>query len=62
MRFVIMLFSVLLLNACGADGEPMTPTMSSTIGVGTNGAYGNVSVYSGPVTVSVGRNTCYNCW
>ncbi|MBO9411568.1 MULTISPECIES: argininosuccinate lyase [Ruegeria] len=32
------------LAACGADGEPIQPTMSANIGVGSSGTYGGVGV------------------
>lgn len=53
------------LAACGADGEPWTPTMSTTIGMGSGGVYtsGNVGVHKGPVSINVGRGCGRNgCW
>ncbi|EEE37467.1 lipoprotein, putative [Rhodobacteraceae bacterium KLH11] len=32
------------LAGCGADGEPIQPTMSANIGVGSSGTYGGVGV------------------
>ena len=42
--------------ACGADGEPMTPTRDATITLSDAGVSGvaRVGLNRGPVTVSVG--------
>lgn len=33
-----------LLAACGVDGEPVQPTMSTTIGVGSHGTHASTHV------------------
>ena len=69
MRGAAMLLSVLLLAACGVDGEPQQPeptdgqravqvTGDARVGMsvgqsGTRG-FGSVSLHNGPVTLSVG--------
>ena len=47
---------VLGLAACGADGEPIQPTMNMGIGVGSGGVhgYGGVGLHRGPISVFLG--------
>jgi hypothetical protein len=56
MKLTGFLLVLVALAACGADGEPIRPTVSTSISVGTNGvnAGTSVSASSGPVSVSVG--------
>jgi len=45
------------LAGCGADGEPIQPTMNAGIGVSTNGnvhARGGVGLHQGPVSLFFG--------
>lgn len=44
LRVILLISAGLGLAACGADGEPIQPTMSANVGVGTSGAYGGVGV------------------
>lgn len=46
----------LLLAACGADGEPVQPTMNAGIGIGTSGvnAHGGVGLSKGPLNLYIG--------
>ncbi len=50
--------ALLALAACGADGEPVTPTANLNVGVSTSGAYAssNVGVKKGPWNLSLGRS------
>lgn len=52
----LMFLSVLALAACGADGAPVRPQVSSTVSVGSDGVSSatSVTVGRGPVTVGVG--------
>ncbi|MEO0676252.1 MAG: hypothetical protein AAFR53_13670 [Pseudomonadota bacterium] len=52
----IPLFALLALGACGTDGEPIKPTGSASISVGTGGVSTSATLgaTAGPVTVSVG--------
>ncbi len=45
-----------VLGGCGADGEPVRPSMNATIGVGSAGvsATTGLSVRKGPVSLGVG--------
>ena len=56
LRVVIFLSGFGVLAACGVDGEPVTPTMGATIGVGSGGTYGagHVGVSKGPFSVIFG--------
>ena len=50
------LLALLTLAACGADGEPITPSMNTNIGVGANGVSTStsVNVRKGPISFGVG--------
>ena len=48
---------IALLAACGADGDPVRPSASTTVGINSNGTVTtstNVSASTGNVTLSVG--------
>ena len=44
LRVVLLISIGAVLVGCGADGEPIQPTISASVGVGTSGAYGGVGV------------------
>ncbi|APE44364.1 hypothetical protein BOO69_13835 [Sulfitobacter alexandrii] len=44
MRIILALLGAVTLVACGADGEPVQPTMNSTVTLSTSGMYGGTSV------------------
>ncbi|CUH49387.1 hypothetical protein [Ruegeria atlantica] len=44
LRVVLLMSAGVFLAGCGADGEPIQPTMSANIGVGSSGTYGGVGV------------------
>ena len=56
MRFVLGVMLVAGLAACGADGEPVTPTRDATITISNHGvsAHTSVGVRQGPLSVSLG--------
>ena len=56
MRHVALIGSLLALAACGADGDPIRPSVNSTVTIGSDGIKTStgVTVQSGPVTVGVG--------
>ena len=51
-----LIVSLFAVAACGADGEPVRPSVSTTVSVGTDGIKTStgVTVRKGPVTVGVG--------
>ncbi|SHH62667.1 hypothetical protein [Marivita hallyeonensis] len=51
-----LIASLFALAACGADGDPVRPSVNSTVTVGSDGIKTStgVTVQSGPVTVGVG--------
>ena len=55
-RVLIVLGVVVLVSACGVDGEPVRPSLNAGIGISGSGIHlgGAVGVSKGPVTVSVG--------
>ncbi|MGR3467340.1 MAG: hypothetical protein ACU0CI_05625 [Shimia sp.] len=52
----LALLSLIALAACGADGEPIQPTGSVGVSIGSGGITPNVSIGAtqGPFTVRVG--------
>lgn len=56
MKWALGSLLVLVLAACGADGEPVTPTRDATITLSDHGMSGaaRVGVSQGPVTVTLG--------
>ncbi|MEM7732879.1 MAG: hypothetical protein AAF280_08880 [Pseudomonadota bacterium] len=57
MTRILALVSVALLAACGADGEPVTPTMNTNVGISSHSGVSvgtSVGVKKGPVSVGVG--------
>ncbi|UWQ92163.1 hypothetical protein K3727_05020 [Rhodobacteraceae bacterium M382] len=56
-RSVLMaLFCSVLLSACGADGEPVQPSLNANVGISGSGAYvnGGVGLSQGPLNIFVG--------
>ena len=52
-----LLIGALLLAGCGADGDPVRPTMTAGVGVSAGGDVhtgGNVGLHKGPVSLYVG--------
>ena len=56
MKRLFTVIACAALAGCGADGEPIQPSMNANIGVGTNGvsATTGVSVRKGPISVDWG--------
>jgi len=56
MRPVAILLTLALLAGCGADGEPVQPTMNAGVAVGAGGVhpYGGVGLHRGPFSVFMG--------
>ena len=54
MRITALFLATALLAACGADGPPEAPTMNTTIGIGSGGAFGVTHVTQGSLTISLG--------
>ena len=56
-RILTALGFVTALAACGADGDPVTPTANANVGVSTSGTYASTSVgiRKGPWNLSLGR-------
>lgn len=55
-RLIALVGLAALLGACGADGEPVTPTTNIGIGVSSSGvsAGANVGVQAGPFNINLG--------
>ncbi|WP_435311363.1 hypothetical protein [Primorskyibacter sedentarius] len=53
---VAAVLALITLAGCGADGDPIRPTLNTTISAGSGGVHTSTSVgvKSGPVAVSVG--------
>lgn len=55
-RVLMFLGVAAVLSACGADGEPVRPSLNAGLGLSSSGMHvgGAVGVSKGPVTLSVG--------
>lgn len=56
LRVIALIGATVTLAACGADGEPVQPTLNANVGVSSSGAYvgGGVGLHKGPVSVFLG--------
>lgn len=58
MKYLWTLPILALLAACGADGEPVRPSVNTGISINSNGKVTprtNISVRQGPIRIGVGR-------
>ena len=55
-RIAVALTALALLGACGADGPPVRPSLSTTVSAGSHGVNGGVrtGVRIGGVNIGVG--------
>lgn len=53
---IVTTMCCIILAACGADGDPIQPTMDLGVGVGSSGVhtYGGLGLSSGAVSVFLG--------
>ncbi|WP_051927654.1 hypothetical protein [Ruegeria halocynthiae] len=56
LRVILLVSAGAALAGCGADGEPIHPTMSANVGVGSGGTYvgGGVGLQRGGLGVYLG--------
>ncbi|NVO56570.1 argininosuccinate lyase [Rhodobacteraceae bacterium B1Z28] len=56
LRVVLLISAGFVLAGCGADGEPIQPTMSANVGVGSSGTFvgGGVGLRRGGLGVYLG--------
>lgn len=56
-KILVALGMLVVVGACGADGEPVQPTANLGIGVSSSGVHasGSVGVQKGPWNVTLGR-------
>ncbi|WP_428545375.1 hypothetical protein [Profundibacter sp.] len=56
MRAVLAMIALAVLAACGADGEPVRPSVNAGVAVTPSGVHPSVSVgtHVGPINVSIG--------
>lgn len=55
-KWMVVVLGLGFLSACGADGEPVQPTLNAGISVGSGGVHvgGGVGVYTGPISILLG--------
>ncbi len=56
MRGAAAVALTVFLAGCGADGEPVQPTMNATIGYGAGGVntWGGIGLHQGPLSIYLG--------
>lgn len=56
MRIITALLSAAVLAACGADGEPVQPSVNSTVTLSSSGVHAGTSLglRQGPVAMTMG--------
>ncbi len=56
LRVIVLLIAGPALSACGADGEPVQPSVNANVGVTTDGSYvyGGLGLHRGPVSIFLG--------
>ena len=56
MKHLIWIAALGALSACGADGEPITPSLNAGVTIGSGGVSTNASVgvSQGPVSIRLG--------
>lgn len=56
MKRILACMSLVALAACGADGEPIQPSMNANVGIGSAGVSGStgVTMKRGPFSVGLG--------
>ena len=55
--YALAFLALLALAGCGADGEPVTPTMNAGIGISSDGsvhANGGIGLHQGPISLFLG--------
>jgi hypothetical protein len=53
----VLVIAMLVLAGCGADGEPVQPSLNAGVGISSNGnvhARGGVGLHQGPVSLFFG--------
>ncbi len=55
-RIAAILLMLTALSACGADGEPVQPSLNAHVGLSSNGVYaaGGIGLHKGPVSLYMG--------
>lgn len=59
MRYLAMVMTLAALAGCGADGEPIRPSMNANVGVGAHGVSGSTGVTVGKGPFSAGWGIGY---
>ncbi len=56
LRVIVLTAAGFALAGCGADGEPIQPTLNANVGVSGSGTYvgGGVGFFKGPVGLYLG--------
>ena len=55
-KWMVLVLGLSVLSACGADGEPVQPTLNAGVSVGSGGVHvgGGVGVHTGPISILLG--------
>ncbi|MEP1330250.1 MULTISPECIES: hypothetical protein [Rhodobacterales] len=54
--WIFGLIGLVLVSACGVDGEPVRPSLNAGVGVSNSGVHagGSVGLHKGPVNIFLG--------
>lgn len=55
-RWILAIVSLVLVSACGVDGEPVRPSLNAGVGVSNSGVHagGTVGLHKGPLNILLG--------
>lgn len=58
MKALVLIGGFVILAGCGANGDPLRPTASTNLSIGTNGvsAGTNLGLSNGTFSVGIGQN------
>ncbi|NRB20850.1 MAG: hypothetical protein HRU33_25780 [Rhodobacteraceae bacterium] len=55
-KWILSAIAVVVLSACGVDGEPVQPSLNAGVGISDSGVYagGSLGLHKGPLSLYLG--------